>query len=157
MICQYSNWLRAAAHELGGVVRHVEIDLLQVSGERILWVSDPHAGQSECPMPEDMPLPEVWRARRWWKVEGEPTWLVHDGNPTTPFLVGPFALVSRLCPRRAGVVPAGAETQDKGSRFLLWRGAMPEYSNEWSTDDWLDAGTYWLSGAGKAASTPPPP
>ncbi len=144
VITQYCGWVRAAVYELkGSGLRHVEVDLLKAFGGRLLWVTDPHATVEKCAAPKELPLDKAWKARRWWRVADEETWLVHE-KPGYPFTVGPLAIISKA-----------RSTQQ---RYVLWSGRMPGRDEKWSGARWRAAGTYWSwSPEGDSRAVPPLP
>jgi hypothetical protein len=144
VVTQYNGWMRAAAHELqSSNLRHLEIDLLNASGQHLLWVSDPHAAIKACAPPKDLPLDAPWKAKKWWRVTGEETWLVQE-NPQQPINVGHLAIISKICSAPQG--------------YVLWRGQMPGLRDRWTNQKWHDAGDYWIwSPQGNSTDEPLPP
>ncbi|WP_155893825.1 hypothetical protein [Cystobacter fuscus] len=133
VISQPNYCIRAAITELASpVLRHIEADLLSLDGKTLLWLSCPHAALSEePPLPADVPLEQEWSSLRWSAVEGEQTWIAHNGMHEPPFLQGAAAMLSRF---------------RNGGRYewVLWVGTLPAFGVEWSNAQWAAAGDFWI-------------
>lgn len=147
VVTQPNYWIRATITELASpALRHVEADLLTLNKQTLLWLSCPHA-QLGAPssIPDGVPLEQDWTPLRWSPVEGEPTWIAHDGKHKPPFLQGPAAMLSRV-------------RNSSRYEWVLWTGQLPTLGTEWSQNDWAEAGSFWVWDIeARATQTPPAP
>lgn len=135
IVCQYNGWVRAAVNDIGAGLRHVEVDLLEHDGAHLAWLSNPHAEVQLCTPPPEIPLGPAWRAKKWWKVHDEPTWLSARDTPVPPFVTGPILMVSELRGRQG--------------EYVFWNGTMPAFGDS----EWGKTAGQFCVGAG---DKPPP-
>jgi len=147
VITQLNYWIRAAVTELDSrSLRHIEADLLTLDKQTLLWLSCPHAPlRSPSSMPSEVPLEQNWTSLCWSEVEGEPTWIAHDGKHKPPFVQGPAVMLSRF---------------HNSSRYewVLWTGQLPTLETTRSQNESAKAGSFWVwDRQAKAGQTPPAP